>query len=172
VRALLLGIPLGIPSVASLDPNALLGSECAQMLLQVASLASANLLALRLGLRDRELARSYLSNCIRLYDELVGHGLKRNDPLSYLHQQGWGASSFDDRLVLPAGLKDDSGTRIDELLILAMVTKVLSPNRVFEIGTYNGRTTSIFALNTPQGDDRGADGAGLRWNFWVQRLCC
>ena len=113
--------------------------------------ASANLLALRLGLRDRELARSYLSNCIRLYDELVGHGLKRNDPLSYLHQQGWGASSFDDRLVLPAGLKDDSGTRIDELLILAMVTKVLSPNRVFEIGTYNGRTTSIFALNAPQG---------------------
>ena len=113
--------------------------------------ASANLLALRLGVHDRELARSYLSSCIRLYDELAGRGLKNNDPVSYLYEQGWGANSPNDRLVLPVGLADDSGTRLDELLILATVTKALSPNRVFEIGTYNGRTTAIFALNAPAG---------------------
>ncbi len=113
--------------------------------------ASANLLALRLGVRDRELARSYLSSCIRLYDELVGRGLKDSDPLSYLHEQGWGANSLNDRLELPVHLTDDSGTRLDELLILATVTKALSPKRVFEIGTYNGRTTAIFALNAPAG---------------------
>ena len=113
--------------------------------------ASANLLALRLSVRDRELARSYLSSCIRLYDELLGRGLKHNDPVSYLYEQGWATHSPNDRVVLPVGLKDDGGTRLDELLILAAVTKVFSPKRVFEIGTYNGRTTAIFALNAAAG---------------------
>src|SRR5690242_14943690 len=40
VRTLLLGIPLSIASVPSLDPDALPGSKCAQLLLQVPSIAS------------------------------------------------------------------------------------------------------------------------------------
>src|SRR5690348_8525614 len=40
MRPLLLGIPLGISCLASLHSDALLGRECAQMLLQIASIAS------------------------------------------------------------------------------------------------------------------------------------
>jgi hypothetical protein len=111
--------------------------------------ASVNLLALRLALSDRDAARSYLSSCLRLYDELRGLGLKAMDPVPYLYEQGWATSATDARTVFPACLGDDGGTRLDELLILATVTKVLSPTNVFEIGTYNGRTTAILALNAP-----------------------
>ena len=113
-------------------------------------LASLNLLALRLAFRDRELARSFLSTSVRHYDELLGRGLKAKDPISYIYEQNWNSYSTEDRVVLPASLKDDSGTRLDEMLILGTVTRALRPNKVFEIGTYNGRTTSIFALNAPQ----------------------
>lgn len=113
-------------------------------------LAGMNLLALRLAFRDRELARSYLSTSARHYDELLGLGLKDKDPISYIYEQKWNVYSTEDRVVLPASLQDDSGTRLDEMLILGTATRALRPNTVFEIGTYNGRTTSIFTLNAPQ----------------------
>jgi len=113
------------------------------------ALAGSNLLALRLALRDPELARSFLSTSVRHYDELMGLGLKDKDPISYIYDQSGNNYSPDDRVVLPASLKDDSGTRLDEMLILGAATRALKPSRVFEIGTYNGRTTSIFALNAP-----------------------
>lgn len=112
-------------------------------------LAGINLLTLRLALRDRDLARSYLSTSARHYDELLGLGLKEKDPLFYIYQQKWGAYSPQDRVVLPTSLHDDSGTRLDEMLILGTATCALRPKAVFEIGTYNGRTTSIFTLNAP-----------------------
>lgn len=111
--------------------------------------AGSNLLALRLALRDRELARSYLSTSVRHYDELMGLGLKDKNPMSYVYDVNGNTRIHEDRVVLPAFLQDDSGTRLDEMLILAAATRALRPNRVFEIGTYNGRTTSIFALNAP-----------------------
>jgi hypothetical protein len=113
-------------------------------------LAGINLLTLRLGLRDRELARSFLSTSVRHYDELMGFGLKDKDPVSYIYERSGNKYSLEDRVVLPGSLKDDSGTRLDEMLILGAATRALKPNRVFEIGTYNGRTTSIFALNVPE----------------------
>jgi hypothetical protein len=109
--------------------------------------AGFNLLALRLALRDRDLARSFLSTSVRHYDELLGLGLKDKDPIAYVYEQKWGVYSSEDRVVLPASLRDDSGTRLDEMLILGAATQALRPRKIFEIGTYNGRTTSIFALN-------------------------
>lgn len=114
------------------------------------TLASTNLLALRLALRDRDLAKSFVSTSVRHYDELLGRGLKDKDPLAYIYEQKWSVYSPDDRVVLPASLRDDSGTRLDEMLILGAATQALHPSNVFEIGTYNGRTTSIFVLNAPQ----------------------
>jgi predicted O-methyltransferase YrrM len=38
---------------------------------------------------------------------------------------------------------------VKELCYLAMITRVLAPKRVFEIGTYHGRTALNFALNSP-----------------------
>jgi predicted O-methyltransferase YrrM len=112
--------------------------------------AGSNLLTLRLALRDRDLARSFVSTLVRHYDELMGLGLKDKNPVSYIYKRNGNNHSLEDRVVLPANLDDDSGTRLDEMLILAAATKALRPNRVFEIGTYNGRTTSIFALNAPE----------------------
>ena len=112
-------------------------------------LAGVNLQTLRLALRDKELARSYLSTSARHYDELLGLGLKDKDPISYIYEQDWNVFSTEDRVVLPASLQDDSGTRLDEMLILGTATRALQPKAIFEIGTYNGRTTSIFTLNAP-----------------------
>jgi len=112
--------------------------------------AGSNLLTLRLALRDRALARSFVSTSVRHYDELMGFGLKDKNPVTYIYKRDGNNNSLEDRVVLPAFLDDDSGTRLDEMLILGAATKALRPNRVFEIGTYNGRTTSIFALNAPE----------------------
>lgn len=38
---------------------------------------------------------------------------------------------------------------VKELCYLAIITRILSPRRVFEIGTYRGRTALNFALNSP-----------------------
>lgn len=113
-------------------------------------LVGCNLQTLRLALRDPELARSFLSTSARHYDELMGLGLQDKDPISYIYARNGNSHSLEDRVVLPASLQDDSGTRLDEMLILGAATKALKPNRVFEIGTYNGRTTTIFALNAPE----------------------
>lgn len=114
------------------------------------ALAGCNLQTLRLALRDRELARSFLSTSARHYDELMGLGLQDKDPVSYIYDRNGNNDCLEDRVVLPASYQDDSGTRLDEMLILGAATRALKPNRVFEIGTYNGRTTSIFALNAPE----------------------
>ena len=112
--------------------------------------AGCNLLTLRLAIRDQGLARQFLSTSVRHFDELMGFGLKDKNPISYIYEQNGNSYSVDDRVMLPAFLQDDSGTRLDEMLILGAATRALKPKRVFEIGTYNGRTTSIFALNAPE----------------------
>ena len=39
--------------------------------------------------------------------------------------------------------------KLDELAYLALITKIVTPNRIFEIGTFRGRTALNFALNSP-----------------------
>jgi hypothetical protein len=119
-------------------------------LLDLASaVAGVNLCALKMALHNPRRARGYLSHCLRKYDEMTGQGLPQKDPLDAVFQSGWGAFHSDDRVELPTRLNDGGGTSLNELLILATVTRVLQPKKVFEIGTFNGRTTSAFILNAP-----------------------
>ena len=106
---------------------------------------------LRLALKNRRLARAYWSRNIQHYGELMGEGLRPKSPLRYIYDQGWTAPSSGDRVQMPIALHTGGGTRLDELLVLATVTRVLQPKGVFEIGTFNGRTTSVFVLNAPPG---------------------
>jgi predicted O-methyltransferase YrrM len=111
---------------------------------------TASFAALRLAVKDRRLARAYWSESVRRYRELRGSGLPARDPLEYIYQRGWGRRSPDDRIQLPLQpLRGGGGTRVDELAVLASVTCALRPSAVFEIGTFVGRTTSVFILNAP-----------------------
>lgn len=112
-------------------------------------LAGMNLLGLRLMLRDRELARVYLSRCARLYDELAERGLPARDPLQFIYSHEWAAYTPNESVVVPPILSESGGTRLDEQLYLATVTRILRPRKIFEIGTFHGRTTSLFILNAP-----------------------
>jgi predicted O-methyltransferase YrrM len=109
----------------------------------------ANLNGLRLALKDRQLAREYWSQNMQRYSELMGQGLRPRSPVSYIYKQGWAARDPTARVQMPATLQAAGGTRPEELLVLATVTCVLKPKTVFEIGTFNGRTTSAFVLNAP-----------------------
>lgn len=113
------------------------------------AISGVNLCALKMALKSPRRARGYLSHCLRKYDEMTGQGLPAKDPINTIFQNGWGAFSSDDRVELPTRLTDGGGTSLNELLVLASVTRVLQPRKIFEIGTFNGRTTSAFILNAP-----------------------
>jgi hypothetical protein len=106
--------------------------------------------AVRLAVKDRQLARTFWSQAVRQYDESMGAGLKAHSPFDYIYAQGWATRSGpDDRVQLPVTLDTAGGTTLTELVVLATVTRVLQPRRVFEIGTFLGRTTCLFILNAP-----------------------
>jgi hypothetical protein len=111
------------------------------------AMKGANLNGVLLALKDRQLAREYWSQNVQRYSELMGHGLRAKNPVNYIYKQGWAKPSADERVHMPVALHTGGGTRLDELLVLATVARVLQPKRVFEIGTFNGRTTSVFVLN-------------------------
>ncbi|MFN7926767.1 MAG: class I SAM-dependent methyltransferase [Blastocatellia bacterium] len=113
------------------------------------AMAGVNLCALKMALKNPRRARGYLSHCLRKYDEMTGQGLPAKDPVKTIVQNGWGAFDAAARVELPTQLTDGGGTSLNELLLLANVTRVLQPQKVFEIGTFNGRTTSAFILNAP-----------------------
>ena len=121
--------------------------------MRVASLIDAvkatNLNALTLTLKNRAAAREYLSQSQQRFDELMGRGLRRRNPVSFICKQGWGERCAESLVQLPVALDSSGGTRLDELLVLATATAVLRPRSIFEIGTFNGRTTSVFVLNAP-----------------------
>jgi len=101
-----------------------------------------NFYSVSLALRKRSLLRTYVSFCLRKHDELVGKGLPAKSPIPNL------SPSDLDTLTVPARFQTGGGTDPREVLTLAAVTKLLRPKRVFEIGTYNGRTTAVFILNS------------------------
>lgn len=109
-----------------------------------------NLCSLRLALKRPQSVGAYMSYCLRKYDEMVSRGLPHKDPIAHVCEQGWGAIFPDDRVVIPPRLVRRAGVKIDELLILATVTRVLKPKKIFEFGTYMGRTTSVFIINAPR----------------------
>jgi hypothetical protein len=115
----------------------------------VDAIKAANLNTLILTLKGRDAARTYLAHGQQRFDELMGRGLRPRNPVSFVCKRGWGDRSAEQRVQLPIALDSSGGTRLDELLILATVTAVLRPRAIFEIGTFNGRTTSVFILNAP-----------------------
>ena len=104
---------------------------------------AANLCSLHLAARKPSLLRNYVSFCLRKYDELMGTGLPGKNPISDL-----GPADLD-TLTVPLRFQSGGGTDPREILSLAAVTKLLQPKHIFEIGTYNGRTTAVFILNSP-----------------------
>jgi hypothetical protein len=109
----------------------------------VEALKAVNLSSCRLALQKPEYLREYLSFCVRKYDELIGRGLPARSVLKEL-----GPSDLD-LVSVPARFQTGGGTDPREILTLAAVTRLLQPKRVFEVGTFNGRTTAIFILNSP-----------------------
>jgi hypothetical protein len=109
----------------------------------------ANLNTVRLALRNMQLAREYCAHSLQRYDELMGVGLRTKNPVEFIYDQEWAPRLAAERVELPVALHTSGGTRLDELLVLATVTRVLRPRKVFEIGTFLGRTTSVFIMNTP-----------------------
>jgi hypothetical protein len=109
----------------------------------------ANLNTVRLAFRDIQLAKEYCAQNLQRYDELMGIGLRAKNPVEFIYEQEWARRFAAERVELPVALHTSGGTRLDELLVLATVTRVLRPAKVFEIGTFLGRTTSVFVMNAP-----------------------
>jgi hypothetical protein len=114
-----------------------------RLIRQVTDAAKAlNFCSIRLAARNPSSLRSYLSFCLKKYDELRGIGLPAKSPIP-------GLTPTDlDTLTIPLRFQSGGGTDPREILNLAAVTKLLRPKRIFEIGTYNGRTTAVFILNS------------------------
>jgi|SRR5450432_90104 len=113
----------------------------AQSLRQAVNVAKgANLLSLHLAARKPALLRDYFSFCLRKHSELMGAGLPAKSPIPGLSPSG--AETLTMPLPFVGG-----GTDPGEVLLLAAVTRLLQPKRIFEIGTFRGRTTAVFILN-------------------------
>jgi predicted O-methyltransferase YrrM len=114
----------------------------------VTALPGLNWCSLKLILGNRAEFRAYQSEVLRLYDEHAGLGLPSKDPVEYLVNERSLRIDPQDRAILPP--QGDQGARgAADLLTLAAVTRVLRPKRVFEIGTCDGRTASVFLMNAP-----------------------
>lgn len=108
------------------------------------ALETFSLLSLRLWLKRPHQARSFSGKVFRSYMSLVG-------------QDKWKCESIIDiipgmkerRIVLDYLPGDGIATPVDELAYLALVTQNLQPKKIFEIGTFRGRTALNFALNSP-----------------------
>jgi len=100
-----------------------------------------NASALKMAWSKPALFRYYLSFTLRKYDELMGNGLPAKSPVKDMDPR--------ETLTIPARFHSGGGTDAREILVLAAATKLVRPRRIFEIGTYNGRTTAVFILNAP-----------------------
>jgi predicted O-methyltransferase YrrM len=118
----------------------------ARPLLDLLQVANVHALRLLLGAGTGP-AREYCAQAIQRFDLLAERGLRPVSPLEFMYDAGWAARPLEERIELPIGIHTGGGTRLEELAILAMVTRLLRPRKIFEIGTYMGRTTSVLRLN-------------------------
>jgi predicted O-methyltransferase YrrM len=107
-------------------------------------LETANFLLLKLLIKNRAGARSFPGRVFRDYMSLAGQDRWRSLPVERLLPDFRGA-----RITLEHMPGEGIETAIDELAYLALLTRVLEPDRIFEIGTFRGRTALNFALNSP-----------------------
>jgi len=110
-----------------------------------AVLETGNWLLLKLWLRRRSAARIFPNRIFRDYVYLAGGAQ-------------WPGKDFWDifpqlrnvRVSLECLPPSGIGTPLEDLLYLALITKALAPRKIFEIGTFRGRSTLNFALNSPE----------------------
>jgi hypothetical protein len=108
-------------------------------------LETANFAYLKLLLKNPRAARSFAGRIFRTHAEL-GSGVRY-----------WRACGID--ALLPPGCSYEINLQygryevlsssIDELAYLALLARATEANRIFEIGTFRGRTALTFAQNTP-----------------------
>lgn len=91
-----------------------------------------------LALRQPSQFRRYISHCLKKYDESVGNGLPLQNPVT---------PAEDMTVTIPA-YHSGGGMSFDELVFIARTVRVLKPRVIFEMGSYNGLTTSVFILNS------------------------
>lgn len=116
----------------------------------VDGLRGVNLASLELLLRRRDQLLPYISSCVRQCDVLLKRGLPTRDPIAFLKREDErteGAAEQGAVCVLPACLYDGGGITLEELANLAAATRLLRPRKIFEIGTFKGRTTAVLAMN-------------------------
>jgi hypothetical protein len=106
------------------------------------SLPSLNLHTVMLAILRPSGLVPYVSGCLRKYDELAGNGLPSALPPMELRT--------DATITIPA-IDAGGGMSYRELVILARITMAINGGSIFEIGTYNGLTTSVFVLNSIPG---------------------
>ncbi len=114
--------------------------------LAVGALATFNLLMVRLLLKNPSRAQTFPGRIFREYMSLV-------------EKDRWQSKDIFDILPIPEGTRvtlehlpgKGVGTPVDELAYLALLTAAIQPQKIFEIGTYRGRTALNFALNSPPG---------------------
>lgn len=104
-------------------------------------LSCLSLRTLSLAIRKPSTLRTYVSYCLKRYDELTGAGLASRIPVT---------PSETDTISLPAA-HTGGGMSFSELVILARTTKTRKPGAIFEMGSYDGLTTAVFILNSPPG---------------------
>lgn len=110
----------------------------------VGVLETANLLSLKLLLKNPASLRLFPGKVFRDYMSLAG-------------RDRWVSKTIFDIFPSVSGTRitlehlDGGGvfTPLDELAYMALVARALNPIRVFEIGTFRGRTALNFAYNTP-----------------------
>ncbi len=103
-----------------------------------------NWVSLRLWTRDRVAARSY-------------HGCAYRTFMRFYRNGRWRSRSFHElfpdsgrlQVIVEHHPEDGIYTAVDELTYLALLTRVIEPQVIFEIGTFRGRTALNFALNAP-----------------------
>ncbi len=109
-------------------------------------LESGNLLFLRLLLSRRPGAREYPSAVFREYMQAAGGGRWRCESIFDFVPE---LATSRPRIVLEHLPGESLNAPINELALLALVTRAVQPTKVFEIGTFMGRTALNFALNSP-----------------------
>ncbi len=103
-----------------------------------------NLLTLKLWWKNPSRARAFSGKIFRDYMSLVGRDRWTSRSISEILP-----NAKDSRIVLEHLPGDGIFNPIDELAYLALITRYLEPKKVFEIGTFRGRTALNFALNSP-----------------------
>lgn len=116
-----------------------------KLLRQIAgSLETANLLTLKLLLRNRRNWHRFAGKAFRDYMSLVGQDRWRSVPIEDIIPGGSGIRISLEHM-------DGAGiyAQLDEAAYLALIASYLRPRHIFEIGTFRGRTTLNFAINSP-----------------------